>query len=624
MISDFSVSIFILTLISFAVFYIWSRKTPKKRDFLNNLFLFLAFAYASWVIPLIIMKFVDPSNKTLMFLLDCAMQPGGALCSPIYLCIAISFVKGYLKMQPWMKWLFIPPILTILVSWTNPLHHLYYVEFSVVRSELVFGPYILISGSFNYIFLVSGIVYMVWFGLKNKTSLYWRQCLMFIISALCPFLVSVFATFSGRDFPITATPLSFLVTVVFNGIAIFQFHVLDISPIATQHILNAISDSYLVLSDTGIVIKFNHRFEELFAKVYGISESSKLSDCLSKSDGTQKDIIYGILAAIDSSKRGETHISYEQSAVLTVDGNTKKYYFVVEVSPLDYYGQLSGFVVMFKDITQLRDSMKKLQANQERMMEQERFAFLGQMIGGLAHNLKTPIMSVSGCVAASEALVEECESSLHDDEVTTDDYMEIYAEMKDWFLKIKEATSYMSDIITAIKGQAANISTDDKITFTIEEMLKRCSLLMRHELLKSGSSLKLNYNKNEEISLRGDINNLVQVINNLISNSNDALKQKGGGDIEIDISHTDENLLILVKDRGDGLSESVREKLFKVMVTSKGTQGTGLGLYMSNAVIRAKFNGEMWGENREGGGCVFGIKIPLDIVQIRPIKIQME
>lgn len=624
MISDFSVSIFILTLISIAVFYIWSRKTPKKRDFLNNLFLFLAFAYASWVIPLIIMRFVDPSNKTLMFVLDCAMQPGGALCSPIYLCIAISFVNGYMKMQPWMKWLFIPPILTILVAWTNPLHHLYYVEFSVVRSELVFGPYILISGAFNYIFLVSGIVYMVWFGVKNKTSLYWRQCLMFIISALCPFLVSVFATFSGQDFPITATPLSFLVTVVFNGIAIFQFHVLDISPIATQHILNAISDSYLVLSDTGIVIKFNHRFEELFAKVYGISESSKLSDCLSKSDGTQKDIIYGILAAVDSSKSGETHISYEQSAVLTVDGNTKKYYFVVEVSPLDYYGQLSGFVVMFKDITQLRDSMKKLQANQERMMQQERFAFLGQMIGGLAHNLKTPIMSVSGCIAASEALVEECESSLHDDEVTTDDYMEIYAEMKDWFLKIKEATSYMSDIITAIKGQAANISTDDKITFTIEEMLKRCSLLMRQELLKSGSSLKLNYNKNEEISLRGDINNLVQVINNLISNSNDALKQKGGGDIEIDISHTDENLLILVKDRGDGLSESVREKLFKVMVTSKGTQGTGLGLYMSNAVIRAKFNGEMWGENREGGGCVFGIKIPLDIVQIRPIKIQME
>ena len=40
--------------------------------------------------------------------------------------------------------------------------------------------------------------------------------------------------------------------------------------------------------------------------------------------------------------------------------------------------------------------MQQLQDSQERMMEQERLAFLGQMIGGLAHNLKTPIMSISG------------------------------------------------------------------------------------------------------------------------------------------------------------------------------------------------------------------------------------
>ena len=55
------------------------------------------------------------------------------------------------------------------------------------------------------------------------------------------------------------------------------------------------------------------------------------------------------------------------------------------------------------------------------------------------------------------------------------------------------------------------------------------------------------------------------------------------------------------------------------MITSKGAHGTGLGLYISNAVIKGKFNGEIWGENREGGGCTFGIKIPLDIVSIRTL-----
>jgi signal transduction histidine kinase len=239
------------------------------------------------------------------------------------------------------------------------------------------------------------------------------------------------------------------------------------------------------------------------------------------------------------------------------------------------------------------------------------------MIGGLAHNLKTPIMSISGCISAAEALVDECTESLGDPDVTNEDYLEIYGEMRDWFGKVRESTAYMSDIITAIKGQATNIGTDDSVTFTIDEMLKRSMLLMRHELLNSGCRLKLDYNRDEEITLQGDINNLVQVIGNLLSNAIFAQKQMGGGEIEIRIRRDEEKLDICVMDRGAGIPEHVRQKLFKTMVTSKGTMGTGLGLYISNAVIRSKFNGEMRAENREGGGSTFVISIPTELVEVR-------
>jgi signal transduction histidine kinase len=73
-------------------------------------------------------------------------------------------------------------------------------------------------------------------------------------------------------------------------------------------------------------------------------------------------------------------------------------------------------------------------------------------------------------------------------------------------------------------------------------------------------------------------------------------------------------LKISVLDRGEGISDKVMGKLFKSMVTSKGTLGTGLGLYISNAVIESKFNGKMWCENRKGGGSIFGISIPLEMV----------
>jgi len=581
-------------------------------------------AYMLWIIPLIIMRFVPTDNQQLMFVLDCLMQPGGALCAPIYLCIAITFVRAKEYVSKRLKMLFILPLATILISWTNPLHHLYYERFSVVRSEIVFGPYMLVSGLSNYIFLISASVYMIYYGIKNSTVLYWKQCILYAVSGLCPLAVSFYATFSGQDVPITATPLSFMVTILLNGLAIFRFNILDISPVATQQILNAISDSYIVLTDAGHVVRYNKNFERLFAKDYGIVEGKRLLDCVKPEDVSQRGPIYNMLSAIESSRQGDTHISYEQT-VTVMNGNAAQMkYFVVEVSPLEHSKKSLGFVALFKDVTQIRESMRKLQDNQERMMEQERFAFLGQMIGGLAHNLKTPIMSISGCISASEALIDECVDSIYDPDVTREDFLEIYGELRDWFGKVKESTAYMSDIITAIKGQAANISTDEKVTFTIDEMLKRSMLLMRHELLNSGCRLKIDYDRSEEISLQGDINNLVQVIGNLLSNSIFAQKQMGGGEIEIEISYDEQNLKIQILDRGTGISDNVAQKLFKSMVTSKGTMGTGLGLYISNAVIRGKFNGEMWGKNREGGGSIFGISIPMEFVHVRRIAAKGE
>ena len=620
MISNLALVIFIAILVSVVAFAFWVFRTKRKRELLSKLFLGFAVAYGSWILPLVVMYFADATDQSLMFILDCAMQPGGAMCAPLYLCIAISFVKGYDSWKKWMSWLFVVPIITVLMACTNPWHHLYYVQFSVIKSQIVFGPYLLVSGAYNYICLMGAMIYMIQFGFKNRTPLYLKQCFFFSLSGFVPLVISLIATFGNVDLPITATPLSFLATAICNAMAIYGLHVLDISPVATRHILDAISDSYVVLNDAGYVVTYNRRFGELFAKEYGIEEGTQLGENMKRSKSGAKNVIFRLMAALESSKQGKTHISYEQSITINDCGETNAYYFVVDISPLEVNGQISGYVILFKDITRLRESMKRLQASQERMVEQERFAFLGQMIGGLAHNLKTPIMSISGCVSAADALVEECEDSLDDPEVTPEDYREIYTEMKDWLSKIKESTAYMSDIITAIKGQATNISTTDEVTFTIDEMIKRSTLLMRHELLNGGCRLEVRYDKREEISLQGDINNLVQVIGNLLSNAIFAQKDKGGV-IEVQVDHDEEHLRIQVKDNGTGIPDHVLQKLFKSMVTSKGTQGTGLGLYISNAVIRTKFNGEMWCENREGGGSIFGIRIPLENVHIRPADI---
>lgn len=613
MVSDFSAAIFLAALIAIILFFIWSFKV-KRLQLIHKFYLMLAGSYGLCVIALLGMKLTSRDNTLALMFWDACTNTMGAVMPVFCLCIALIFVKGWQQMPKKTIWLFVIPVITILVVWTNPLHHLHYRVFSTIKSEIVFGPYIVIAGIYSWLCQLVSLILMINFALHNKSRLYMLQCLMFSLGCLSPLTVSVLATVTN-SFPITATPLSFMVPIILNGIAIYQLHILDIRPIAMQRVLDWISDCYLVLSDKGVVISYNKPFEKILASGYGIVKSRYLSDSVKKEDVYKKTAIYNLLTAVTSSREACSTISYEQAVTIDTGEGTRKNYYVVDVTPLYIKEILSGFVVIFKDVTQLKLSMQQLQDSQARMMEQERLASLGQMIGGLAHNLKTPIMSISGCISAVENLVEECRDSLEDPDVTADDYREIFKDMEQWFEKVRESSSYMSDIITAIKGQAANVNTNVDAMFTTEELIKRSMLLMRHELMSSGSRVITETEENCTYTIRGDVNNLVQVLNNLLSNAIYSQKQVGGGDIVIGVKKDEDNLKIYVKDTGTGISAGVKERLFRAMVTNKGAHGTGLGLYISDAVVKGKFGGNMWVEDNPEGGAIVGVSIPLSEVQ---------
>ena len=613
MVSDFSAAIFLAALIAIILFFIWSFKV-KRLQLIHKFYLMLAGSYGLCVIALLGMKLTSRDNTLALMFWDACTNTMGDVMPVFCLCIALIFVKGWQQMPKKTIWLFVIPVITILVVWTNPLHHLHYRVFSTIKSEIVFGPYIVIAGIYSWLCQLVSLILMINFALHNKSRLYMLQCLMFSLGCLSPLTVSVLATVTN-SFPITATPLSFMVPIILNGIAIYQLHILDIRPIAMQRVLDWISDCYLVLSDKGVVISYNKPFEKILASGYGIVKSRYLSDSVKKEDVYKKTAIYNLLTAVTSSREACSTISYEQAVTIDTGEGTRKNYYVVDVTPLYIKEILSGFVVIFKDVTQLKLSMQQLQDSQARMMEQERLASLGQMIGGLAHNLKTPIMSISGCISAVENLVEECRDSLEDPDVTADDYREIFKEMEQWFEKVRESSSYMSDIITAIKGQAANVNTNVDAMFTTEELIKRSMLLMRHELMSSGSRVITETEENCTYTIRGDVNNLVQVLNNLLSNAIYSQKQVGGGDIVIGVKKDEDNLKIYVKDTGTGISAGVKERLFRAMVTNKGAHGTGLGLYISDAVVKGKFGGNMWVEDNPEGGAIVGVSIPLSEVQ---------
>lgn len=277
----------------------------------------------------------------------------------------------------------------------------------------------------------------------------------------------------------------------------------------------------------------------------------------------------------------------------------------------DEFGNL---IISFNKIQKLtKNNIQQIHNNQETLMERERLASLGQLIGGIAHNLKTPIMSISGATEGLSDLIKEYDSSIDDPDVNHQDHHDIAKDMSSWISKIKTHTEYMSDIITAVKGQAVTLNYEEEASFSVGEFLKRVKILMKHELKNAIIYLNVFMKTDENIVIHGDVNILVQVINNMISNSIQAYEGKIEQNIDLIVEKQDDTLLISVKDYASGLPKKVKDKLFKEMITTKGKNGTGLGLYMSYSTIRAHFNGTITVESEEGKGTTFYIHLPLSL-----------
>ena len=279
--------------------------------------------------------------------------------------------------------------------------------------------------------------------------------------------------------------------------------------------------------------------------------------------------------------------------------------------PVTSNDEIGELVVSFNKVQELtKQNIIDIKNSEQMLMEKERLASLGELIGGIAHNMKTPIMSTAGAAEGLTELITEYRASIDNPIVTADDHKEIAKDMLEWVTKIKSYNTYMSDIITAVKGQASQLAYSENEKFTLYDLSKRIEILIKHEINKANLVLNTQINCDPSITISGDINSLIQVVNNLISNSIYAYNGEPDKEITYVIDADDRNIIMKVIDYGCGMNEETKSKLFKQMYTTKGKNGTGLGLYMSYSTIRGKFNGNMTFESTEGQGTTFIITIP--------------
>lgn len=508
----------------------------------------------------------------------------------------ITFKKKYLLF-------FIVPALSLIVLWTNDYYHLFYKIYSYLYlSDCKVGPYMIIHNIYSYTLLFLGVIQMVNVASKNS-GFFSKQTLLIVVGISIPLITNILGTLKIISMTVYITPISFAFTMLFFALSIFKFKFLGVAPVALQTIVNRISDSYLVLNENLLITDFN----STFLKTFNLSASDIREKNILEFLSTHKQYDMN-LPKLENSLNRVKH----SSETIVFEQHFKKInkYFTVEINNILVKGNSLGILMLFKDITQHKLDMQALKDNQDILIERERLASLGQLIGGIAHNLKSPIMSISGATEGLIDLIKEYEESIVDKDVTIDDHLAIASDMKDWISKIKSYLEYMSDIITAVKGQAVALSENTVDSFTVEELTKRVDILMKHELKKALITLNLDLKVPTSLMIHGNINGLVQVINNMISNAIQAYKGKEGQTIDLIITQEKNDVIVSVRDYAGGLPKEVQEKLFKEMITTKGKDGTGIGLFMSYSNIRAHFNGDITYSTEEGKGTIFNIILP--------------
>lgn len=570
----------------------------QKKGMQKNIFMIILSLMIIWTTSMI-MQILFQNTDIDPFTLEKFASFGAVPMGVAVLFLGISFAKKEFKFKWYYYLLFIIPIITIALTVTNEYHHLFIKEYSTKYNSTVWGPYFPIHSLYSYACIFVGIIFMIKY--NSKTSGFFsKQSMMILIGTLIPVIVNILATYSHFNLSVYLTPISYSIAVLFFAIAIYKFKFLKIAPVALQKIVDRISDGYLVLNEENIITDFNKTYLEIFGeRAERIRNKNIITYFAENNINTEK-----YEKAFEKIKDSNETVKFEQK----VTGLNK--YFTIEINTIWQNKEFLGKLILFKDITQHKEDMLAIKRNQDMLVERERLSTLGQMIGGIAHNLKTPIMSISGAIEAISDLIKEYELSIDNPQVNSEDHHAIAKDMSGWVDKIKNYLEYMSDVITAVKGQAVNFSEEEQFTFTISELIKHVNILMKHELKNAIVYLNTDIQCNDNTTIKGNLNSLVQVMNNMISNAIQAYAGVPEQNIDLTVKKQGKNVIISIKDYGPGLPEKVQEKLFKEMITTKGKNGTGLGLYMSYSNIKAHFRGDITVDTQEGKGTTFNIILP--------------
>jgi signal transduction histidine kinase len=280
----------------------------------------------------------------------------------------------------------------------------------------------------------------------------------------------------------------------------------------------------------------------------------------------------------------------------------------------------------------LRQSHENLKAAQNQLIQQEKLASLGQLTAGIAHEIKNPLNFVTNFSDVCLELIEEAKTEIGKQKKTLikvqpedigesrflenlDDLLQtVELNLKKVFQHGTRADGIVKSMLLHSRGGSGKIES-----INLNHLMKEYVNLAYHGMRASPHpfDVEIRFDLDTEIKKVPLIaEDFSRVILNLCNNAFDAMRERTtekGYKAVLQISTQKCNGLVKVsvKDNGPGISPDILNSILQpFFTTKKGTEGTGLGLSLSNEIVKAH-GGEIEVNSVPGNGAEFNIKLPL-------------
>ncbi len=270
-----------------------------------------------------------------------------------------------------------------------------------------------------------------------------------------------------------------------------------------------------------------------------------------------------------------------------------------------------NFVMSLSNITELTilqnslqvkvdQQLGSLRAKDQQLLQQSRLAQMGEMISMIAHQWRQPLGAISATSIDMNLKLQLNEFDLAQEVERNkcNDYVINHLGKIDGF--VQSLTNTIDDFRNFYKPNKTSISS------LMNSPVKKALNIVRSSFVAEGIEIFEEYTCSNRVAMHE--NELMQVILNILKNSQDNFKEKSikNGKIWIKTYDLDDGIRLEISDNGGGVSEEILQKIFDPYFSTKSEKnGTGLGLYMSKIIIELHHEGKLYAKNRDHGVCFF-------------------